>query len=224
MHSIDRMTLAETTTPIANAITGITVHPDGSVWGTAYGANRIEAYDPITGLQRCGVAIPSFAGDANPHGIAVDRTGRIWAPNRYGGYVNVFDSTTCAHIARYPVSPGQELYSYSDMTGHLLRTFTAPEGHWYQVFDSGYALAYWNEASWVADVPPDTSVEVTVRASDDPLDFTRSVVCGPFTSTPADLTGCALGRHRYLQLDVVLRSTRSGARPIVYRVDARWAY
>jgi streptogramin lyase len=224
MHSIDRTTLTETSTPIANAITGITVHPDGSVWGTAYGANRIEAYDPITGLQRCGVAIPSFAGDANPHGIAVDRTGRIWAPNRYGGYVNVYNSTTCTHIARYPVSPGQELYSYSDMTGHLLRTFTAPEGHWYQVFDSGYALAYWNEASWVADVPPDTSVEVTVRASDDPLDFTGSVVCGPFTSTPADLTGCALGRHRYLQLDVVLRSTRSGARPIVYRVDARWAY
>ncbi len=223
MHSVDRATLAVTNTTVPDPVTGITVHPDGSVWGTAYGANRIHAWDPALGRLRCSTAIPAGTG-TNPHGIAVDRAGRIWAPNRYGGYVNVYDSTTCAPLASYVVAAGEELYSYSDMTGHLLRTFTAPEGHWYQVFDSGYADAYWNAASWVADVPADSSVEVTVRASDSPTDFSGSTVCGPFTSSPADLTGCALGRHRYLQLDVVLRSTRSGARPIVYSVDATWAY
>jgi streptogramin lyase len=223
MHAINRTTLAVTTTTVPDPVTAVTVHPDGSVWGTAYGANRIHAWDPALGRVRCSTAIPAGTG-TNPHGIAVDRLGRIWAPNRYGGYVNVYDSTTCAPIASYVVSAGQELYSYSDMTGHLLRTFTAPEGHWYQVFDSGYADAYWNEVSWVADVPPDSAVEVSVRASDDPTDFSGSVVCGPYTSTPADISGCGLGRHRYLQLDVVLRSRRSGSRPIVYRVDARWAY
>ncbi|GAB4206669.1 MAG: hypothetical protein OHK0013_23580 [Sandaracinaceae bacterium] len=223
LHSINRTTLAVTNTSIPDSITAVTVHPDGSVWGTAYGANRIYAWDPATGRQRCMTAIPAGTGN-NPHGIAVDRMGRIWAPNRYGGYVNVYNPTTCAPIASYVVAAGQELYSYSDMTGHLLRTFTAPEGHWYQVFDSGYADAYWNEVSWVADVPPDSAVEVSVRASDSPTDFSGSVVCGPYTSSPADISGCGLGRHRYLQLDVVLRSRRSGARPIVYRVDARWAY
>jgi streptogramin lyase len=223
LHAINRTTFAITNTTIPDPITAVTVHPDGSVWGTAYGTGRIYAWDPATGRQRCMTAIPPGTG-SNPHGIAVDRIGRVWAPNRYGGYVNVYDPTTCAPIASYVVSAGQELYSYSDMTGHLLRTFTAPEGHWYQVFDSGYADAYWNEVSWVADVPPDSAVEVSVRASDSPTDFSGSVVCGPFTSSPADLSGCGLGRHRYLQLDVVLRSRRTGARPIVYRVDARWAY
>jgi len=223
LHAIDRTTLAITNTTVPDGITGITVHPDGSVWGTAYGANRIWAWDPATGAVRCSTSVPGGTG-SNPHGIAVDRMGRVWAPNRYGGYVNVYDSTTCAVLGSYVVSAGEELYSYSDMTGHLLRTFTAPEGHWYQVFDSGYASAYWTSVAWTALVPPDSSVEVFARASDDPTDFSASSVCGPLTTSPGDLTGCSLGRHRYLQLDVTLRSTRARARPSVSSVEASWAY
>jgi streptogramin lyase len=223
LHYIDRTTLTQTNVTLTDPVTAVTVHPDGSVWATAYNAGRIIAYDPVLGRERCSTLIPVGTG-SNPHGIAVDRAGRVWAPNRYGGFVNVYDPTTCVPIASYVVARDEEIYSYSDMTGHLLRTFTAPEGHWTQVFDSGYASASWNEASWVADVPAGSAVEVTVRASDSPTDFSGSAPCGPFTSTPADLTACGLGRHRYLQLDVTLRSTAGGARPIVYRVDARWAY
>ena len=201
--------------------TGVTVHPDGFVWTSGYGTNQIFRINPTTGAVACtGTTI----NGTNPHGIAVDRTGRVWSPNRYGGYVNVYNATDCTRIASYPVDVGQELYSYSDMTGHLLRTFTAPEGNWTQVFDSGYALAYWNRLEWTSDVPAGTSMELRVRASDSPTDFTTSVACGPFTTSPADLSACGLGQHRYLQVTARLRTTRTGVRPTLRSADAFWAY
>ncbi|MCS6858346.1 MAG: hypothetical protein NZM37_11590, partial [Sandaracinaceae bacterium] len=232
LHAIIRSTGAIVNVPndrdppmgIRDRITAVTVHPDGTVWGTAYGANRIYAWDPSTNRVRCNIPIPPSSGN-NPHGIAVDRRGRVWAPNRYGGYVNVYDPATCRAIATYPVDPGQELYSYSDMTGHLLRTFTAPRGQWRQVFDSGYENAYWTRVSWHADTPPDTGVEIEVRSSRDGMNFPDSTRCGPYTASPADLTACpSLGRARYIRVDATLTSRRSGVRPILYRIDASWAY
>jgi hypothetical protein len=224
VHAIRRSDFARLDTVGGPDVTAVTVHPDGTIWGTAYASNEIVSFDPIARTVRCRASIPGGTG-SNPHGIAVDRMGRIWAPNRYGGYVNVFD-TSCRHLATYPVAPGEELYSYSDMTGHLLRTFTAPEGTWTQIFDSGYALAYWTEVRWRADVPAGTAVETTVRAADSRAALAGAPPCGPFTTTPTDLrSACpALGRHRYLQVDVRLSTTRSDARPVVHEVEASWAY
>lgn len=199
---------------------GITVHPDGFIWTTRHDGNQISRINPTTGALACAVA----STGANPHGIAVDRRGRIWAPNRSSGTVGVYNSTTCAVEANYTVDAGQELYSYSDMTGHLLRTFTAPEGNWTQVFDSGYALAYWNQLQWGSDVPAGTSIELTVRASDSPTDFSASAPCGPFTASPANLAACGLGQHRYLQVTARLRTTRTGVRPTLLNVQGFWAY
>ena len=110
------------------------------------------------------------------------------------------------------------------MTGHLLRTFTAPEGNWVQIFDSGYEFSYWNQLVWESDVPAGTSIELTVRASDNPADFSASAPCGPFTASPANLAACSLGQHRYLQVTARLRTTRTGARPTLRNVTGRWAY
>lgn len=202
-------------------VTAVTVHPDGSVWGSAYGTNEIVGINATTRARICRTAIPS---GTRPHGIAVDRMGRLWVPSRYGGVVNVFD-TTCRHLATYTVDAGQELYSYSDMTGHLLRTFTAPEGTWSQIFDSAYAAPQWDRVEWDATIPADTSVEVSARAADTEAGLTTASPCEWFSPTPVSLAGCAgLHGHRYLQTTLRLRSTRSGVRPIVHEVRAHWSY
>ena len=220
VHAIRRSDGARLDTTERN-VTAVTVHPDGSVWGSSYGTNELVGINGTTRARICRVGIPS---GTNPHGVAVDRLGRIWVPSRYGGVVNVFD-TTCRHLHTYTVDAGQELYSYSDMTGHLLRTFTAPEGLWTQIFDAGYAMPSWDRVEWDATIPADTSVEVSVRGADTEAALATASPCEWLSPSPAGLAACAaIQGRRYLRVQVRLRSTRSGVRPIVHAVRAFWAY
>jgi len=209
----------------AYAVTAVTVHPDGTIWGTRYNNNQVVKVDPVTGTPLCYGATYTGGGGSNPHGVAVDRVGRIWAPNRYGGYLNVFD-TDCNRVAQYPVVAGQEIYSYSDMTGHLLRTFVAPEGFWRQIFDSGYETPYWTSIEWESDEPAGTNVEIYVRVSDTEAGLDTAMPCGPFDTSPADLSTCvpALPRQRYMRVDARLTRGGTDERPILHSVTASWAY
>ncbi|MCS6798177.1 MAG: MopE-related protein [Myxococcota bacterium] len=203
-------------------VTAVTVHPEGSIWGSMYGAHHVVGIEP-DGRERCRAPIPAGSG-SNPHGVAVDRRGRIWVPSRYGGYVNVFD-TACRHVATYPVDVGQENYSYSDMTGHLLRTVTSREGFWMQDFDAGYERPVWSRVEWTATAPPETGVEVTVFAAPTRAALTGAMPCGPFRTSPADLSVCPfLAGNRYLRVQFRLTTSRDGVRPIVHDVRAFWAY
>ena len=221
VHALDRTTGAVLNTSVTQ-VTAVTTHPSGNIYGSAYGTNQLIGIDGTTGAELCRTANPS---GTNPHGVAVDRMGRIWMPSRFtSGTVNVFD-TGCAHLATYTVDAGQELYSYSDMTGHLLRTFVSPEGRWEQVFDSGYALAYWTTVDWMSIEPPGTDIEVTARTADTLATLDAGVACGPFNTSPADLSSCPVGfqNHRFLRVET--RLTRTGTeRPILQSVSASWAY
>ncbi|MBX3246028.1 MAG: hypothetical protein KF901_02465 [Myxococcales bacterium] len=229
VHRIRRSDGAQFNTSVNN-VTAVTVHPDGTVWGSRYGTNQVVRIDPATGNALCtgnSIRSPGVAcsGDnCRPHGIAVDRRGRIWSPNRYGGYVNVYDQNTCALLHSYPVDPGQELYSYSDMTGHLLRTFIAPEGWWRQIFDSGYATPYWTTLEWDSVTPAGTGIEMFARVADTEAGLDAATACGPFTTSPADLSVCGFGRHRYLRIDARLFRTGTEERPILHEARAFWAY
>jgi hypothetical protein len=73
-------------------------------------------------------------------------------------------------------------------------------------------------------------VTVQARAADNPADFASGMGsvtawCGPFSASPASLSGCAfLNNHRYLQLDVKLNTTIDGVRPVVSDVKVIWSY
>jgi len=211
----------------AGTITAVTVDHEGFVWGSGYGSNRVYKIDPVTGRELCSAPCPAPGVGGNPHGIAEDAAGKIWVPNRYGGYVNVFNRD-CTLYATYPVDPGYENYTYSDMTGMQLRTVTVREGHWIQNYDSGYACPTWHSIVWRADVPPDTSVSITAVSADTEAGLTTSPStppCGPYTSSPADLLSCPqIQCHRWLQLDVRLTTTMDGVRPVVHEINAYWSY
>ena len=165
----------------------------------------------------------------NPHGVAVDRLSRLWVPMRNGGgWANVFD-TNCNRVGTYRVDArSNELYSYSDMTGAILRTITSNEGHWVQDFDSGYLRANWYKVTWAGTTPAGSGVRVVVRSADTQAGLTTAPACGgpaQFTASPADISACpGLGLHRWLRVEVILSTTVTGVRPVVSNVNAAWAY
>jgi streptogramin lyase len=221
----------------AMGITAVTVHPDGTVWGSSFGGNPTGVIK-LT-LNAAGTAVTNTQYFADPeglstHGVAVDKAGKIWAAQvgyqNVGngvGYVNRLN-TDGTRDQRFPVDPGQCLYTYSDMTGLQLRTITTREGHWFQDFDSGYATPAWDHAEWTATVPAGTSLSVEFRAADTEAGFaggTATAWCGPFTTSPASLTGCAqLVGHRWLQADVKLNTTTDGVRPSFSDLKVFWSH
>jgi hypothetical protein len=207
------------------------------IWGSQYNIHRVTHIDPVTLNEVCGAGIScadgsGYSGDCrNPHGVAAVADGTIWVPIRFGGFVDVYDRN-CNLLHVYPVDPGQELYTYSDMAGTQLMTVTTRTGHWIQDFDSGYDDPFWSSVTWTADpLPPETSVEVTVVAAETQagLRDAPSEACGPFVSglgaNEAPIHTCAaIQGLRWLRVDVALGTTRNEIRPVVRTLDVHWAY
>jgi hypothetical protein len=94
-----------------------------------------------------------------------------------------------------------------------------------QDFDSGYDGASWARVEWDSIVPADTGVEITVWSAPTRAGLGTGAPCGPFTTSPADLTTCGfLAGNRHLRVQVRLTTARTGIRPIVRNVRAFWAY
>ena len=209
-------------------ITAVTVDSDGFVWASSYSRNRVYKIDPATGTEVCSAPIsgPPGVSVSDARGVAMDAAGKMWVVHRVGGYANRF-LRDCSLDATFEISRGNTAYTYSDMTGMQLRTVTTREGHWIQDYDSGYPAPVWSRVTWVADVPPETTMELTVTAADTQAGLTTapSPPCGPFTTSPADLTACPwLAGHRWLRLDIRLTTIRDGVRPVVHDVRVYWSY
>jgi hypothetical protein len=161
------------------------------------------------------------------HGIAVDKAGKLWSPQISAGYANRWNING-GREARFPVDPGNQLYTYSDMTGQQLRTITTREGIWLQNFDSGYGKTVWDHAEWTSKVPNGTAVSVRVRGADDQAGFGNGNAtqwCGPFTMSPASFGNCAfLNNKRWAQVEVKLSTTQDGVKPQVSGVKLFWSY
>ncbi|MEM7606262.1 MAG: hypothetical protein AAF411_12975, partial [Myxococcota bacterium] len=180
----------------------------------------------INGVTGAEICRGDATSGANPHGVAIDSIGRIWMPARFtSGAVSVFNPD-CSLEATYVVDAGQELYSYSDMTGNLLRTIVAPQGSWTQVFDSGYAEAYWTELTYDSIEPAGTDIIFTLRTADTEAGLATGVACGPFNESPSDLSVCGADfqRKRFIQVEALLTRSGTDERPVLRSVDVAWAY
>jgi streptogramin lyase len=214
-------------TPVGcgGSINAVTVDIDGNVWASSHSLNRVYKINPSTGAEMCSIPI-SAPGASDARGVAMDGAGKIWAPHRVGGYANRLLRTDCSLDGTFPVDPGNTMYTYSDMTGMQLRTVTTREGHWIQNFDSGYVNPIWHRVTWIADVPPETTVDVTVRAADTEAELVTAPTppCGPFTVSPGDLLVCSwLHGYRWLSVDVRMTTVRDGVRPVVHDVRVYWS-
>lgn len=213
---------------------GVATDVDGKVWmtsdsktGTSSGSAAI-----VFGIDGLDGGYPYyFSTDAGPSpvidatdvysktsiGIGLDQDGNLWVNNSSGNVMRV-DRNTGAVIK----SPNQvgSLYSYSDFTGYQLRHITTNQGSFYQTVAGCSRFAQWNSVSWDATTPPNTSIVLYVRGSNN-FDFTLSQQYGPYTSSPAYLQcqqpgSCPPGpvpQFKYLQLQFVLVSNDRTSQP-----------
>ncbi len=79
--------------------------PDGTLWFTEQGANKIGRFDPGTGSFR---EYPLKTPDSGPHGLVADRGGNIWFTAISGGYVGKLDPKTGA-VAEFRPANGAEI-------------------------------------------------------------------------------------------------------------------
>jgi streptogramin lyase len=88
--------------------------PDGSLWYTGQGANKLGRLDPKTGeFKEYRLKTPA----SGPHGLVADKDGNIWFTAISGGYVGELDPKTGA-IAEYRPSDGSKIDPHTPVFDH----------------------------------------------------------------------------------------------------------
>jgi virginiamycin B lyase len=90
------------------------VGPDGALWYTGQGANKLGRLDPKTGKFK---EYPLKTPNSGPHGLTADKTGNIWFTAISGGYVGKLDPKT-GSITEYRPSDGTEIDPHTPIFDH----------------------------------------------------------------------------------------------------------
>ena len=88
--------------------------PDGSLWYTGQGANKLGRLDPKTGSFK---EYPLKTPDTGPHGLVADKDGNIWFTAISGGYVGKLDPKT-GQIAEYRAAEGTSIDPHTPVIDH----------------------------------------------------------------------------------------------------------
>jgi streptogramin lyase len=88
--------------------------PDGSLWYTGQGANKLGRLDPKSGEFK---EYPLKTADSGPHGLVADKDGNIWFTAISGGYVGKLDPKT-GEISEYRPSDGAKIDPHTPVFDH----------------------------------------------------------------------------------------------------------
>jgi virginiamycin B lyase len=88
--------------------------PDGLLWYTGQGANKLGRLDPKTGgFKEYSLKTPN----SGPHGLVADKQGNIWFTAISAGYVGKLDPTT-GEIAEYRPADGTKIDPHTPVFDH----------------------------------------------------------------------------------------------------------
>ena len=88
--------------------------PDGSLWYTGQGANKLGRLDPKTGEFR---EYPLKTSGSGPHGLVADRDGNIWFTAIAGGYVGKLDPKS-GDVTEYRPADGTGIDPHTPVFDH----------------------------------------------------------------------------------------------------------
>jgi hypothetical protein len=213
---------------------GIAVDSSGRVFMSGWGASTAQLirFDAETGaiipfgaaqfidMSDCPTMGPCLT--AQSIGVGLDADGNPWVNNATGNASRV-DNTTGAVLRTSQQPPG--LYTYSDFTGYQLRNFTAPRGTYRRDFEACDQDNEWRTLTWDAVTPPNTSIQVFVKAASTAAGLTSTslVRYGPFTTSPVDLVNAGVPRTKFLRVEFVLRSVDGQSSPVLRGFNLVWA-
>ena len=201
---------------------GVSTDLGGNIWAGTYTANGVVKVDQngnsLFGLQPNGVTfIQKNSGGSDAHGICGDSQNNIWVVNYGSGNTRVFNSNgdTLGTFNVYKTGEPSKAYTYSDMTG-LNRAMIFRSGVWMsKVFDGGSVNQHWGKIEWQETVPADTTVEMSIRTSDDNVNWTE------YDASQWNNLDLGDRRARYLQIQATLRSNKRGETPVIWGIKLK---
>ena len=166
------------------------------------------------------------SGVSGPTGVALDYDGHLWAINQCTNSVTKFDEDTGQILGTFPV--GSAPYTYSDMTGYSVQSYTAPEGFYRHVIPGGPAGATdWVTLDLEVTFQGSSHIKVRVRAADAVPDLPSSDWQGPYgpfppNALPLDLTPLSEMTGKYLEVEVQLVIGEEGKKPLLKGIKAQY--
>ena len=154
-----------------------------------------------------------------PIGIGVSFDNSVWAICRSSNNAARLDPAAGTWTS-HPV--GVQPYTYSDFIGFGLNVFAEPRGRYAFVVEGcSNGNSVWTGASYVAEVPPNTTVTVWARTSDDRAALSALPYVGPFTGNPADFTMAPgpLAPGQFIEVELRLATEDRMAAPRIFSID-----
>jgi len=165
------------------------------------------------------VAYVNLGGGRFPIGMAVDFDGYIWAVNYSSSSATKINPDNNKIVLEH--STGSNPYTYSDMTGYSLHSYTAPQGYYQHVVPG----ATNGKTKWaVLDVNVTTEgesfVKIRLRAADTVSGLSQNEWLGPYgpfppNVFPMDLTAIPNLNGKYLHVEIIMVPDEDGNTPLL---------
>ncbi|MBW2701237.1 MAG: hypothetical protein JRF33_10495 [Deltaproteobacteria bacterium] len=204
---------------------GVAIDQTGSIWVAEWDKNVVSKFN-ASGVHTAQYGLSGLGvSPTGPLGMAIDFDDNIWAISYGSHHATKLDPNTGEVLANISVFTP---YTYSDMTGYQLRTFTLRQGTWVADYDSGYADAIWDAVVWTGWVGTDDRIRIRVRsaASEGALvsstytNYYDSDVAIPNGPWVAHIAG-QVPNNRWLQVEVTL-TTEDDISPAFRGMEVFW--
>jgi len=176
--------------------------------------------------QIVGVFATASSGVTGVTGVALDYDNNLWAINQCTNSVTKINATTGAVIGTYPV--GSAPYTYSDMTGYSLKSYTAPKGFYQHIIPGGAVGATtWTELAADFTANGKSYIEVKLRSADTVTSLNTTEWLGPYgpfppNAFPLDLSNLPGLKGKYLQVEFGLFADDNGQSPLIKGFSAQY--
>ncbi|MCL2626540.1 MAG: hypothetical protein FWD46_06980 [Cystobacterineae bacterium] len=129
------------------------------------------------------------------------------------GEISRMQHATESHTPRY--------HSYSNFIGYQQKPFRAPIGSYMQTLEGCPKHSSWKSVSWDAIVPVNTQLEVYVQVDNTREELSSSQRYGPFSVSPANLSG--VPKSSFMLLEFILISEDGKSSPRIHNYGMEWA-
>ena len=194
---------------------GVTVGQNGVIW-TSHWTSPTRY---VTGFRTQGDTVTVFKDQYLPScygvlGVGIGFNENIWVACYYQHGVNVMSAE--ANVTTNNFHPaGTYPYTYSDFTGNLRSTFTAPRGSYSVVVEAcpqGYEFDEWHVIKWDGDEPTNTDIKVQYRHA-----ATRGALANATFSAETDAKSISISSvprtSLWMEVKANLTSTQNGVVP-----------
>ena len=180
----------------------------------------------VNSMQVVSVFATQGAGVSGPTGVALDYDGYLWGINQCTNSVTKLNPDNGDILGTFPI--GSAPYTYSDMTGYSLHTYTAPQGFYQHVIPGGsVGSTKWTTLNVDATFGGESNMKVKLRSADTVGGLNQIAwlgAYGPFppNAFPMDLSAIPELVGKYLQVELILIPDEQGNSPLVKTITVQY--